>query len=1421
MSDNIKNVVSLYTVPDDQIQYIHAENNVLIFTDTPGKNKLYRGTGKESPLELVGAGEAKYLAETHFIYGNEFNGTQDVSNNLIMTGILDNSTGKGIFNELNVSAKFITNGLFLDDRTISFKDSSGNNVTLTLDTSTFANLDVEANVVTKTFDSVEDVFDQSINDISDDDIGTMYYVKSGTSEIDVPETFILNKNREIIPTSSYIVRKNEPDSSFNYHKGNVIWIDKLYSSGDSNDLDINKGEIGPDDTLITAQDYKNLLEAVNKLYYILGIDMDAGNVKDTEDNEAEGLDAGEFNSETETTSSNYGVILTDLAINQKTAFSDYDTEEKPDWLAALDEESEDSENKDEENKDDYDTIVLPDMLPEDITEIGEHFVKAIRIKRGKYSDMMAKFDYLLDGELVWCIPERNNNIQAGKLYIKTKDALGKPVMMPISSNNSSNTDNDNYLTELVDIEKIDWISNNLKKYRMIIDDNGRIILSYKSDNSNLVNDSTRKNPKLYINSLYIGGLDSNKNMFRPCSHNFIELSNLTGHDINLEKAGISLQYIDDRGKDGNKLTWKILPLTGTIKSGETYLIRGAECAPANSNTTRLIIDSYDQIWYDNGEPISFNNTNPVFALCAGGVTASGEYNQIIESYTGTTDLFENKSVFDLIGFNNAIYNEAKPVSLSSLYKSTTNDEEYSINDFLFIKYFNMDPVKQATKAFDKKNNLYDIYAINLRENYQENIEEFYTGKASYQNKTIFYNKSTLQDLPNMITCSFGKKATDNGIDGATRCFNWISKGYYNEYLKLTYPDGSIKYYESFKNSKQTKLYTGQKKITFNLENNYRNDKNSRFSYKGIYDRYRDITTSGIPFTVHKLIIDGLTAGTYKYRIGKEEMWSDEYEFTVKTDNDVNTNGFNFIHHSDQQGFNRDEYIVWRYVANYIDNNYKDDNNNYLFDFTINTGDMTQNGNRINEWLDYYDCGKVLFKHSEQMNTIGNNDLAPQDNTKLGDGNDDSKINPKNFDLYYCYDLSKEEQDFLTVQLNDTKEILLIPANYSFDVGNCHFVCVNSEITTATCNNIFKTDSVNIATQVENWLRYDLSKIKEYNANKSDVDKKWIISYCHEMPFTILTNDNLLSVVNKDTNEIIQNNQFTDRSNILKSPSGCHWNHIPSMGNNRIYKRYYWLSRIYEEFGVSLVLGGHKHTYSSSLPIKENINADDIMNSGIFYGTEDYSKTYKPIIQLKRGDLKKVYGENLSDASLRESWYNNGVEKCSNDSAATSDLLKKQYAIYFQNNICDINDIEIVDKITYPIYVMTQSTGYKLVSNKELPGRFIPWLTNTNDEGGLIDNLAPTYYPVTPAIKVNSKQLFPIYINWNISNDKITGTPIRLSYQSNETKQLFYTGNTNANGTYKLINEIGFDWYDENNNLRIPDNVDGESNRKQIIITDKK
>jgi hypothetical protein len=62
------------------------------------------------------------------------------------------------------------------------------------------------------------------------------------------------------------------------------------------------------------------------------------------------------------------------------------------------------------------------------------------------------------------------------------------------------------------------------------------------------------------------------------------------------------------------------------------------------------------------------------------------------------------------------------------------------------------------------------------------------------------------------------------------------------------------------------------------------------------------------------------------------------------------------------------------------------------------------------------------------------------------------------------------------------------------------------------------------------------------------------------------------------------------------------------------------------------------------------------------------------------------------------------------------------------------------------YVMTQACGYKLVSNKELPAKGIPWLMN--------------YYPAVAnsdgsTKSKNTAQEFPNYIIWTVGQSDAT------------------------------------------------------------------
>ena len=749
--DALNKMVSLYTITSDVAKTLtDIPTNYLFFTiDNSSTGKIYRGGGPNKPLQFIGTETASRLESIVNIYGNEFDGTNDVTENLTMSGKLDISTG--VIDTSYISSE---NGIFLGNGTLYYKDDKGNDLSLKLTDEFSAILDVETVVHTKVFDTVADVFDLSKNDITDDEIGTTYYAKSGTSDINIPESFILNDKHEIVPTSSYIFSSDTPKDEYNYNKGNIIWIDKLYHSDNKDDSDDTES-LFSDNSVITSNEFHELRQAVNKLYYILGVDMDAGNVENSILSDAPGIDGGEFDANSEVVTTNYGVVLTDLYNNQRASFNEYLTDEKPDWLAALDEPVEDDNETDETPDAD---VIVPDNISTDITKIGEHLVKAIRIKRGKYSDMMDVSNCLLDGELIWCTYDLNYPTQSHKLYIRSTDKFNNPQFFCINSGTSSDDDNEKeYLTELVNIEQIDWLTDSSTKYRMDVDNYGKLTISPLATNQQSLSsyyDTSKKRYKIYINSLYCGGLNSNKLMFRPCSHNFVELSNLTNYDINLKEAKISLQYIDRTRYNSttDKLQWEILPLTGTIKAGGTYLIRGAECAPIDCNTTRLKIETFDQEWRDaSGNLMSFDSECPSFVLIMGRTDVDGNYysctHDIGDKYgngNGAAYCVDSEGAKDhfltTIGIenwqttNSPLYYENTPVKMS--------DYNVYVPDALFVQYFSMDGVNQATTAGGSRNNSSDIYVINLASNYQEGIEKYYSGKASFENKNIFYNKSS-------------------------------------------------------------------------------------------------------------------------------------------------------------------------------------------------------------------------------------------------------------------------------------------------------------------------------------------------------------------------------------------------------------------------------------------------------------------------------------------------------------------------------------------------------------------------------------------------------------------------------------------------------------------------------------------------------
>lgn len=221
-------------------------------------------------------------------------------------------------------------------------------------------------------------------------------------------------------------------------------------------------------------------------------------------------------------------------------------------------------------------------------------------------------------------------------------------------------------------------------------------------------------------------------------------------------------------------------------------------------------------------------------------------------------------------------------------------------------------------------------------------------------------------------------------------------------------------------------------------------------------------------------------------------------------------------------------------------------------------------------------------------------------------------------------------------------------------------------------------------------------------------KKNIIAVCHEMPFTVITNDHVAK-------NISDTELTTDRSLNKSSLVGSHMNRMSSLD----IKSNYWFSRMLESFGVKLCIGGHKHTYACTHPVRElymygsgkNSLVDGPMampaslandttvsfTANIAVGTDNHfvlsasgtsiDTSKFPIISLQ--SIRRIDDRNAGDGI-----YNN-------DDA--------MYPYYAKSN--DVSGVT---------YFMLQATGYKLKSNKELPSpkqRFSYLLPRTTDAGG--------------------------------------------------------------------------------------------------------
>ena len=632
-----------------------------------------------------------------------------------------------------------------------------------------------------------------------------------------------------------------------------------------------------------------------------------------------------------------------------------------------------------------------------------------------------------------------------------------------------------------------------------------------------------------------------------CSHSFIELENTSDVDIPLDGIYLHLYIPAIDGVEDSNIVHH-LALDGVIKSGSTYLIRGAQHAEIDDESTFIKVNSYDKEWYykkkdvngnvvdygllsfeqeivdtiDGGKQESPNNkVHGAYKFCLtyglpdlnkneeliveNGlstlyITSEG---QIVNSdYNESTKMSFKKSDFPNIIKNRRYIDGCGFSSFSGFAAPGTYDKDCvkkigEINETLckgrwfcggvtitentmFRHMFALDPAKQAYNGWTIKdgsrtryNKATDLQVVSLEKEYIgfPNSEEIvpisrYTPKASYENKNVMTDKSQLnREKPNMVTCSFG-------IDVySTRCFNWISCGAFDEYLWIRKQgESNWKSFSSYtKTSEQIEEKTGdivRKEFIPSVNNAVYSRITSRFPGNNVL------------FTSHKVVIK-LTPLTdtdepvvYEYVVGRADKdgkpdpnhTNEIYTFTLYP----STYEGRTYQITDQQGFHWIEYQVWAATAeklNSVITNDCKDKSLKVFPILINTGDMTQSGARINEWLDYYNGGKCMFNHLEQMNCVGNNDLCNLDPTILGTGNDPGKSNAKFFHYFYCYEVPNDERLIVKAHEVNVKtststtkisipEDRYIPSTYYFKTRGVMYVVANSEVTKTTCEKWF-------------------------------------------------------------------------------------------------------------------------------------------------------------------------------------------------------------------------------------------------------------------------------------------------------------------------------------------------------------------------------
>ena len=289
--------------------------------------------------------------------------------------------------------------------------------------------------------------------------------------------------------------------------------------------------------------------------------------------------------------------------------------------------------------------------------------------------------------------------------------------------------------------------------------------------------------------------------------------------------------------------------------------------------------------------------------------------------------------------------------------------------------------------------------------------------------------------------------------------------------------------------------------------------------------------------------------------------------------------------------------------------------------------------------------------------------------------------------------------------------------------------------------------------------------------------------CHEMPFTVVTNNCLSWTLN--TKEYGKFRSLSDTGTLI----GSHTNQIDATEKG---KGMHWMSRLFEYRGITLCLGGHKHTYACTYPARENYlyTENDITKWSYKDGPMTMPASLKNdtanwTITINIGNETREINLSKFPIVKRQSFH----KELDLTAAETINYTYDGETIPIKISIdpkrfYPFVDAKDNDDNTFVIYLMCQATGYKLTSNKELPSEFqkfsmvIPksYIDKIDAKGKTTD-------------KPSSDQQMPMFCIIDIMGNNEYHTQLaRINNISNSKKKLEFTQLAHNRGTNNQLVE---------------------------------